>query len=355
MLQKNISKYRTELMGISILWVYIFHSEIYFPDQAIFLLFKFIKGRGDGGVDIFIFLSGFGLMYGAKKDYILLFYKRRIFKIFPAYAIAVLLSLIVDYTFSKKVRLSDFFLKISSLWFWTGKGLFLWYISAILILYLLFPVYCKYYNNSRNKKIFSIYSITAMYIMCIIAILLKQNYYLIFLARVPVFILGIHIGYNTKNEIAKNKYLESFFFIFIALIFFIALQSLLILKIPLKIRQSLGLNYYSFIFIVYPMSVCMSQFISYIASLENIICRSLIKIIHFSGVHSLEIYLLHEYIVFPIGEKIISYFFNKFFILTVLNKGNFFEYFTFLIITISLAFLLRKITRIIQKLQHIHA
>lgn len=337
-------------MGISILWIYLFHAEVSFPDQAIFLPLKFIKGRGYGAVDIFIFLSGFGLMYGAKKHRIGLFYKRRLLRIFPGYALAVLLSLIIDYILKGNLSLSHSFLKITSLWFWTGKGLFMWYISAISALYLLFPILSRSYTYSKNKNIFPLCSILATYIICMIMIITNKNYYLIFWARVPVFILGVHIGYNMRNETPTSKYLTSFPFIFLTLIFSLALLFFFILKIPLEVRHSLGLNIYPFIFIVYPLLICISRFIDYIASKESNLCRSLMKSMRFLGVHSLEIYLLHEDIVFPIGEKLISILSDKFLILTILNKGSFFEYGVFFITTIFLAYLLR--TMVVQQQDH---
>ena len=196
---------------------------------------------------------------------------------------------------------------------------------------------------AKNKNIFPLCSILAIYIICILAIIAEKNYYLIFLERVPVFILGIHIGYNVKNGVAA-KYFASFSCIFFVLLFSFALLSFFIFKISAEVRHSLGLNIYPFILIVYPLLICISQFIDYIASKESSICRSLMKSMRFLGIHSLEIYLLHEEIVFPVGEKLISFLSDRFFILTILNTGRFFEYFIFFIITAVLAYLLRIIT-----------
>lgn len=53
-----LNKYRTELMGASIILIMIFHNyDIIFP----------LKDIGQVGVDIFLFLSGTGCFYSFKK------------------------------------------------------------------------------------------------------------------------------------------------------------------------------------------------------------------------------------------------------------------------------------------------
>ena len=53
-----LSKYRTELMGIAILWVMLFHS---FDLDMGHPILEWIRAAGFGGVDIFILLSSMGL------------------------------------------------------------------------------------------------------------------------------------------------------------------------------------------------------------------------------------------------------------------------------------------------------
>jgi peptidoglycan/LPS O-acetylase OafA/YrhL len=57
---KLLSKYRTELMGIAIFYIFLFH--IYDIGYA----YK-IRSYGYVGVDIFFMLSGIGLIYSWKK------------------------------------------------------------------------------------------------------------------------------------------------------------------------------------------------------------------------------------------------------------------------------------------------
>ena len=80
----KLSKYRTELMGFAILWIFLFHSNIYIPE---FLApFKFVKAIGYSGVDIFFLLSGLGLSFSISKNTSLVqFYKKRLKRIIPTF------------------------------------------------------------------------------------------------------------------------------------------------------------------------------------------------------------------------------------------------------------------------------
>ena len=52
----SICKWRSELMGIAIIWVAVFHSYLVFEEPWMLL-----KNTGYAGVDIFLLLSGVGM------------------------------------------------------------------------------------------------------------------------------------------------------------------------------------------------------------------------------------------------------------------------------------------------------
>ena len=82
-----MSRYRTHLMGLAMLWVIFFHSSIIIHNPII----DFVKSIGYGGVDIFLMLSGLGLYYSYRKcSNPVSFYKRRVFRILPTYIPIVL-------------------------------------------------------------------------------------------------------------------------------------------------------------------------------------------------------------------------------------------------------------------------
>ena len=79
-----ISRERAPLMGLAILWVVIFHYGLSMP-------FVLISYLGFTGVDIFMFLSAYGLVRSLDNDPSpISFYKRRVLRIFPTYFLAKL-------------------------------------------------------------------------------------------------------------------------------------------------------------------------------------------------------------------------------------------------------------------------
>lgn len=75
----EIKNNRTEIMGIAIISVLIYHAFcwIYNPIGAFNI--------GYFGVDIFLFLSGFGLSFSYEKNKIRTFYNNRFLRIMPLY------------------------------------------------------------------------------------------------------------------------------------------------------------------------------------------------------------------------------------------------------------------------------
>ena len=84
-----ISKSRNEIMGISILWIMLHH--VFFFNLWNFELFTFPIMIGSWGVDIFLFLSSFGLYHSfSSNNHLLRFYKRRINRILPVFLLIYL-------------------------------------------------------------------------------------------------------------------------------------------------------------------------------------------------------------------------------------------------------------------------
>lgn len=82
-LVSKISENRVLLMALAIIFVVIYHFKCWiggFP-WYIGIIIKY----GYIGVDIFFFLSGFGLTYSFQKNNIKTFYKNRLKKILPCY------------------------------------------------------------------------------------------------------------------------------------------------------------------------------------------------------------------------------------------------------------------------------
>ena len=83
---KKILSYRSVWMALAALWVVYHHISLTPP--CAFL--QFLKSCGAGGVDIFVFASGLGCYHSLKKNPdTLIFIKKRLIKIVPAYYLCV--------------------------------------------------------------------------------------------------------------------------------------------------------------------------------------------------------------------------------------------------------------------------
>lgn len=194
---KDISTYRSELMGWAILWIMMLH----FTFTQIKPL-GFIAQYGFAGVDIFLFVSGFGLFYSLDKgNSILIFYRKRLIRIFPTYYIIGIFASI----FLFGDNLLTYLFRYSTIGFWTGGIYWEWYIPSIVMLYIFSPLFKVLIDRHM-------YSILGIILLCPLGLayylieksLILDRSHFFFLYRIPAFIFGmicaywIKIGVSTK-------------------------------------------------------------------------------------------------------------------------------------------------------------
>lgn len=339
----KISQYRTEMMGIAILSIMLFHSEVYFGNFIGFLPLAFIKEIGYAGVDLFFFLSGFGLScsWFTKKYKILDFYKRRLAKIIPTYWIVILIVFLLN---SNDFSWHAFIWKMSALDFFRSNSGY-WFIYAIIICYIFFPLLAKLIEKETSLEGINRLTINAISIAILTSLILTQtklNHILIFTSRVPIFILGTYIGYlfikKINNNFLQSKRIQILLlttgFIFVQITFFI---------IPPGLRWHYGLFWYPFLLITFPLASFLSFLLEY---LSNKNAKFVTIFLIFCGSNSLEIYLLHE-IIFSYCEKIISSMENYYESINFVNSGNVLQFLISVAITLFLAPYLKKIVNIL--------
>lgn len=192
---QKISEYRKWLMAIAITCVVIYHYKCWvngFPWYiGVILKYGFI------GVDIFFFLSGFGLTYSFKKNNIFKFYTNRLKKILPSYILyGFIFILHLYFTKHESYNIFQILYKLFCLeYILENKGID-WFINAILIMYLLFPV-----AVFITKKL-NIFLITTC-VPLIYLITLHTNLHWTHLAliqRVPMFLFGIYCALNSNKR-----------------------------------------------------------------------------------------------------------------------------------------------------------
>lgn len=283
----KISKYRTVLMGFAMIWIMTFHLPISFA------YLNPIKGLGYLGVDIFIFLSSYGLYYGFKKNDrgIRSFYKKRILRILPSYYFVLLLTSCINSIISSEIKVTTLLQEATFLGFFCpplGWPIFLWYIPAILTLYAIFPFIYKELNFIKKYLII----IIILILCCNMSIqtyalnnsLLHESYFLrIFIPRIIPFILGVIWADVEKYKFNKLN---------LSLFFIIGIISLLSIYIA---RKELP-NYYCKLFMLetfpflFALPLCLFSF----SILYEYFPTFIQKIIRYAGKYSLELYLIHE-------------------------------------------------------------
>ncbi len=125
-------------MGIAIIWIIGLHFYMYSAFQAD-SIWGFFFSKGYIGVDVFFFLSSYGLCFSYNNNSLGTFYRRRAERIFPVYILFVVLTILI---FGKAYSESPFLLFVYQC---TGIASFRqtdfeWYVPALIVLYALFPL-----------------------------------------------------------------------------------------------------------------------------------------------------------------------------------------------------------------------
>ncbi|MBQ3782234.1 MAG: acyltransferase [Lachnospiraceae bacterium] len=313
-----ISKYRTQLMGIAILLVALFHSSIKHANQVI----DFSCFCGDMGVDIFFIISGFGMYYSFQKKVSLKnFFMKRFVRIVPVWICVNMFIQFYNIGFSKMNWI--YFAKVmTGFLFWLEGNLFFWYIPCILAFYLMTPLFMKMYLKNKFKAylVFGIVWILLLGI-CIIA---HNSKYFIFLFRWPAYFLGIYLGELSFKKIEFSKKYNWLN----ALVMIVGIILLNIIRVKNETSSIIRYDYKYFIYVIVAIPMCI------LAAQLFQMTEYKFPVLSFLGKITLEIYLIHEFILRVMTGKIETYSFDKY--LIVYNLIVF-------IIAICIAYLLHKI------------
>ena len=254
----EITNGRTLFMGFTILLVLFFHAfcTIYNPLGN--------ANIGYVGVDIFLFLSGFGLTYSYKKNNLSSFYKHRLIRLYPLYLICVC----VIYFINDKWNLIDLFYNLLTIGFYIDNGInrFDWYVESLFTLYIIFPLFFIY----SKLKLFGVLLLLSV-ISIILYVIEMPWWYDCFISRIPIFLLGI--------VCARFK---------------LTLNTIIILTI---IGIILFLPCFNFISKFLAASFLVLPIFLIISSIQGI-NKKYLDFISYFGKHSLEIYLANVLILY---------------------------------------------------------
>lgn len=282
----DISTYRGELFGLSIISVIILHYLGSFtsnaPNRVIQIIAKAYSGAiGSVGVDIFSFLSGYGIYYSLKKKKDLkAFYQKRFQRVlFPYLVLGVVFWTIKDFIFLKE-KPGQFLFDLSLLSFWVRGTQTFWYVAYICLMYAFSPILI-HLTKSKGRIIFGVAAMCVLDIACWVLFPEYFNRIEIALQRIPSFLMGLYCGRLSKSEDRREKNGISRWLLIV-----------LLLSIPVKVLSGI-MNH--------PLSRLINGFFAMFLVVFYVLLRK--RYSHWQsrffvwmssvGVYSLEIYLLH--------------------------------------------------------------
>lgn len=304
-----ISKHRSLLMGVGIIFIMLYHSRSFSTlDYASIPVLNFISQISYGGVDVFLFLSGFGLYYSSlknesKKQY----YLKRFIRIYPAYIVALLLNNLLQGDYS----VANFFTELFALDIWISNTVPFWYVSSLIPLYLIFPFYIKLFMRSP-------YWVTlAMVIFGFVVstLFLKSGadtwLTILFLTRIPIFFIGVLFGkLSTDKDLDTSKIKIGLYIL--TVIGFISLYIFINHHLFARYLWK-GLFWYPFIFIVPGFCLFLSEmFDKYITE------KKVRNFFLFFGKISYELYLMHAMLFVFINSLSAEYNLNMWLVALIL-------------------------------------
>lgn len=211
-----LSQYRAELMGIATLMIIICHL----PAQDVSMPTVMVRIIGSGGIgcDIFLFLSGMGMWYSITsvkngKISVIKWYLKRYVRIIVPYLIIVIPICILDGN-----RISAILIRATGFDFFVYR-LALWFVSCILLLYVLTPFVDRLLTSSRRWLWVSL-----MTVLCIAFAYVDfgngmiQNWQFV-ISRFPSYFMG----YLLAKDIKDCKRISSFWIIIAPLLLYTVL------------------------------------------------------------------------------------------------------------------------------------
>ncbi|MBE6793578.1 MAG: acyltransferase [Ruminococcaceae bacterium] len=286
-----ISKYRSALMGLALIWVVWYHSSVYldfFPLEFINKTFEFIKSIGYGGVDIFFFVSGFGIYISLENHSTSQYIKNRIKRITPTWwtylIICILLGQFVFRIYFTKTEIFGF---LTYTGFWLGlSNQGNWYIYTIMLFYLVSPVIHALIKNSKHKLLTAV---VLLGVSLAISFAFMDNPRLIAISRLPLYIIGMSVP-----PVLKNVQLRKIHWLVIFVSFVAGISALYLLcTYAYDYLWDYGLWWYPYIIVAPTFSLLLTKVFD---KLHRFI-KPLTALLSLLGRASLEILLASDYML----------------------------------------------------------
>lgn len=281
---EQISKYRSTIMGGCILCVLLYHTGVTFGIGPIDYFIQTIYGC----IDIFLFLSGFGIYRSLTRNPdSLSFYSRRASKIYPAYIPLLVLWLAANFRDVALTELPGFvFGNLTGLSFWLQKNpYFNWYILSLPAFYLASPLLVRIIRREKKHEIALLLILPSLACTCCFGI----SRLLLFFSRIPSFVLGMLFG-KAHLENREPQKRTKIVMILTGVVFYV-IQYLLVHRFSEDTMWHYGLWFYWHVFMLPALFLLYCTMIRVAEKLP--VMKQLVKLLSLIGTSTLEIYVIH--------------------------------------------------------------
>lgn len=274
-------------MGVSALFIMLCHNTLVLPDPFGAVNVNYIKPLFQCAVDVFLLLSGLGCYYSLSKNSVLTFYKHRFLRLLPPYLLFLVLYAPLGIALLKESAAS-FFWHYSLISFFIEGDLRVWFVAAIIFLYIIFPL--LFFVLNKNEKVYF-----TIIVLLIVIVLLPfwgnaptniRRFANILLVRLPIFMIGTFLGKKLLHP-AKPIPKTRFWLHLTLLIVFVVLY---ILHIKFKLYGSVTAERLLHI----PISIFVVSIICCLFEKIDITDKKFGKALVKFGGSTLEVYLIHE-------------------------------------------------------------
>ena len=191
---KTIFKYRKFIMGFAMLLLVLHHGRAYVPAGRVNDLVALLYG----GVDFFLFCSGIGCFFSYTADRNpAAFLKRRAKRIFPVYLVFMAYWLHVQFN-AGRVPLRDVLGNLLWVQWLTGREpVFNWYMSALLVTYLLTPALASLaeWADRPPRALGALLGLVA-FSLCF----WHSSQWVIITTRIPLFFVGMLFAADSRRR-----------------------------------------------------------------------------------------------------------------------------------------------------------
>lgn len=197
---QRISQYKAHLMGMAVMVVVYGHLLYYHSGLMNYEDLNFTEWYTLGSVEMFIFISGFGIYQSLKRNRdAYTFYGRRLQRLLPSYLPVMAVFCLFGMLF-REMRVGEAVGNLTTFgWWFQLPNQFNWYVPAIIVLYLLSPLFFDCLERLGKKNILVFF---ALFILIVSG---WRSNLLMAVTRFPTYYLGMYFGKKYYEGAAPTK------------------------------------------------------------------------------------------------------------------------------------------------------